>query len=699
MIDMAWPTTHGESPGIVIGEQPDHRLIVLTSDRHGNYFGRLHRDGSADRTYRAAVPPDFAGYQSGWLEAAVDAAGRLVVAYADDNKGDYPPDIAALVRYDAKGRRDRSYGEVRLAPPGRSDGRNVYVQSLSVNAAGDAVLYTNTKITNETWQAHMVRITAAGAVDPRWGDGGYVTIKPLNMIVSRTWHLDDGTTWAMLGGTTGPALLALDARGRSRRDLGTDGRIRFPTAFRPQFTSVLHVDQQSHIYVALGQRSPKLSPGGALPGGIPARSIARLLPNGQIDTRFGENGFARLDGPLDHVGPTAIGLVEDQEGRLVVTTSTGLVRLLPDGSFDPAFDFDGRSDTFAGSGAPVLANEDGVYLPNSGSTGRMVELPDFTLLPDMEEADKQMLLIAAQQAGTRISVRDLPNGAIRVELGATTRTFTDIARIKLFGSDSDDRIGYRSVLPVDVAAKGGDDAIDVSNSRILTVDTGDGDDEVVSHGSLMVMNSLGDDTIVGGGGNLNVYAMGRATRPDGTVADTATADVRGDFGSGKRVVLRLGEGSDFVRVSAGTISLQDTGGNNHFRLQASRGASVSVQGGRSIIDTFDGDDTIRTGAGRDTIRTRGGNDYIGKITDRYGRTLYDPRSDTILSGDGDDTLFGSYGDDWLEGGAGRDVFMPLHGADTLYGGPQRDTANLIDEIDLDEDDNHIESVEDIRYAM
>jgi Ca2+-binding RTX toxin-like protein len=75
-----------------------------------------------------------------------------------------------------------------------------------------------------------------------------------------------------------------------------------------------------------------------------------------------------------------------------------------------------------------------------------------------------------------------------------------------------------------------------------------------------------------------------------------------------------------------------------------------------------GDDTIIGGDGNDTIDGLGGDDVI------YGGA----GNDTLSGGDGDDKLYGDAGNDVLNGGAGNDILYGGKGADVLRGGDDND---------------------------
>ncbi len=85
--------------------------------------------------------------------------------------------------------------------------------------------------------------------------------------------------------------------------------------------------------------------------------------------------------------------------------------------------------------------------------------------------------------------------------------------------------------------------------------------------------------------------------------------------------------------------------------------------GNDAIYGSNGDDIINAGAGRDTVYTRAGTNRVAGGDD----------ADTVWGGIGRDRIFGQNGNDYLSGGAGRDIIGGDAGNDTLLGGGSNDT--------------------------
>ncbi|MEP1536186.1 MAG: calcium-binding protein [Paracoccaceae bacterium] len=109
---------------------------------------------------------------------------------------------------------------------------------------------------------------------------------------------------------------------------------------------------------------------------------------------------------------------------------------------------------------------------------------------------------------------------------------------------------------------------------------------------------------------------------------------------------------------------------------------LTGDGNDSVVGSFeadtifagDGDDIILGGEGQDSIGGGQGNDSL------IGELNNDVLSgglgdDTILGGDGDDTIIGGKGADVLDGGIGHDEVFGSQGKDVIYGETGNDTLN------------------------
>lgn len=667
--DPTWSTAgNGEVTGTMIGLEPDGRLIAFGLNKGKQaVFLRYNVNGSIDPAFNVQPPRVGIGFLgAGWFEAATDGSGRIYSAYARDTRGDYHPDLARLTRYNADGTPDAAFGrtgEVEIAPPG-SGGKNVYVQHLSVNASGQALLVASRQLADQTNQLYLARFTARGPIDTTWGDNGYLQL-PSNTIVTKTFLQPDGSAFVFVGNSTDAYVLALDASGQPRTEYGPGGRFTLPTKLNKGFSTLLNIDAQGRVYVSVGQRSPRLYPNNQMPAGVVARSLTRLLPDGSIDASFGENGFVGFDVNGYSTATGVSTLTFDAQDRILLIAGNQLVRLTPDGQFDASFDFDGRADVSAHLNPELLPFGDRIYVGagNQMSIDSQRESTATRYAPvgrTSMRADGR-LVVAAQHEGTQV-VLTRQQGRVRVSVDGFVKSYAlkNVTGIEVHLSDGNDLFSDRVDKPLTVAAGAGNDRLDLPLGD-HTIDTGAGDDTVTAGaGKDSFRNPFGTDTIDLGAGDSTINDISSAVRAvDGMVVrNVAALRVTGNQNPTDKAKLVLGQGTDIVTLADGYVSLANAGGDgNRFTLHTTLGAIVSLGAGSSTLDTFDGNDTVTSNGGHDRIRTRGGDDTV---------TAFGGHS-TIDLGDGNDTYTGYDSINSVLGGAGRDT---LHGStrDTLVGG-------------------------------
>lgn len=107
---------------------------------------------------------------------------------------------------------------------------------------------------------------------------------------------------------------------------------------------------------------------------------------------------------------------------------------------------------------------------------------------------------------------------------------------------------------------------------------------------------------------------------------------------------------------------------------------VTGSTGNELIETWRGDDTVSGGSGHDVVRGGAGTDNLSG--DAGNDLLYGGVGDDTLSGGADlDTLYGEDGNDILDGGDGGDALYGGAGNDTLTGGAGLDTLEGQDGTD------------------
>lgn len=206
---------------------------------------------------------------------------------------------------------------------------------------------------------------------------------------------------------------------------------------------------------------------------------------------------------------------------------------------------------------------------------------------------------------------------------------------------------------------------------------------LVVNGELRVFSD-GPDTIVIGATSdptpkLNVLANGQVLTTVSSV-DAATVtkiDVQGSDSP---------NGIDLSGVTAPVFgNLQDIvvdGGDGDDTLVGSPDFADSILGGNGhdSISALGGDDTVDAGDGDDTIVGGDGNDWLSG-SDGTDSLLGGDGNDTVLGGDGVDILRGDLGDDSLESGNGSGFVFGGVGNDTIVGG---DGRNMLDGEDGDD---------------
>ncbi len=228
----------------------------------------------------------------------------------------------------------------------------------------------------------------------------------------------------------------------------------------------------------------------------------------------------------------------------------------------------------------------------------------------------------------------------------------DFASQTVIGGNGDDLIdavpsllSARTDLGTSINAGAGNDTVVLDNNRMMTIDAGNGDDQI------HVSNNYYRVTILGGSGEDNIV-VGRANRPNRRYGWK-------DISTDQLSIADGGDGNDqiqwaFATPASGT-RIRGGAGNDAITLSRTDGLARAYGNG--------GDDTLVGESGRDHLYGNAGNDSI-----RGER--------------GNDSLSGGAGDDTIDGGIGRDRITGDAGNDELQGNSGRDTIEAGDGDDL-----------------
>ena len=391
------------SPGTVaagIATQADGKIVAVgdSSNTGGLVVVRYNPDGSLDQSFgTGGVVNTVVGLGDFFGSVAIQPDGQIVVAAVEyTRENGVLTSKLLLVRYNSDGSLDQSFGSGGIVITALPDGQNFVLGSSSPSALGPFA-------SNAVTLTDDGRIVVVGTASTTTGGG------PQNTGLVIAEYDQDGnlvpdfgsdglvitTSFTDAAGNTITApeanSVALDRRGRiyvagsaltsphsSQVALlaryNPDGTLDQTFGFQGAVTSVFDV-ADSNVYLPTGIFASAVAvrpdgkiivAGGAIdPQSLdPSFAVEQFNRDGSPDLKFGSHAIA-LWGGADGFGgaitPTA--LVLQPSGGIVVAGSTdfssainqfGMIRLRPDGTFDPSF----------GSNGVVTAN-----FPNGQLTG------------------------------------------------------------------------------------------------------------------------------------------------------------------------------------------------------------------------------------------------------------------------------------------------------------------------------------------
>ncbi|HEX8573846.1 MAG TPA: cadherin domain-containing protein [Allosphingosinicella sp.] len=180
----------------------------------------------------------------------------------------------------------------------------------------------------------------------------------------------------------------------------------------------------------------------------------------------------------------------------------------------------------------------------------------------------------------------------------------------------------------------------------------------------------GNDALVGGDGSDNLYGEDGVDSLDGGIGDDYLV---GGAGADQ---LTGGAGHDNFALTADGEDTVDGGDGNDTASFASATLALNVDLANAAVDKISNVENLVGGSGNDTMYgTVGDNILVGGLGNDFvsGRDGYD----ILEGGEGDDTLSGGAGVDELYGEDGNDTFqLTVVGEDAVDGGAGTDTASF-----------------------
>ena len=264
------------------------------------------------------------GLQSEASAVAQQRDGKLVVAGWTETGDQYD---FAVVRYRRDGSLDRSFG--RRGVVTTDFGRNESAFAMRLQRDGKIVL-AGVTYDDQTWQLALTRYTHRGSLDRTFGSGGKEVAAGSPGAFALVLQPDGKI---VVGGGANRAFVVsrFNSDGSPDLSFGTDGRA--TSSFEMLGGSLIRglVVQPDRKIVAVGWNDEHERAQWA---------VARFLRDGELDPSFGTGGKVTLF-PVTLANSLATAVAVQPDGKLLVAgdnyDGAALVRLLPNGSLDPAF--------------------------------------------------------------------------------------------------------------------------------------------------------------------------------------------------------------------------------------------------------------------------------------------------------------------------------------------------------------------------
>ena len=385
------PSAASVDVGHALALQRDGGLVLAGISRRGG------REVIAVVRYRrgGAVDPSFGAHGIVLTAPANGRAAATAVAAQDDGRlvvagGSFVTErqsVFALARYTRSGKLDATFGHsgtvltAFASPPRPGKFALASAEGLGLQRDGRIVAVGGTSNIVDRTQLAVARYTTTGALDSSFGQGGKV-IAPLNTAPPGAVALQRdgkivvaGTTLVRVGSISESrfALERFTRRGAPDVRFGTGGKVVAPPIGYWDDAPAVAIQNDGKVVVvglvALAMRHTQLG-------------LVRYLPNGELDTGFGESGTVVTN--FAALGDAAVAIQPD--GKIVAACgldgprSFGVARYEGDGTLDAGFGDGGKVRTrFPGGAAAhaVVVQPDGKIVVG-GSNGGDFALARYT---------------------------------------------------------------------------------------------------------------------------------------------------------------------------------------------------------------------------------------------------------------------------------------------------------------------------------
>ena len=337
----------GGSFGFSVARQTDGKLVVAgrTDTGTGIAVARYDASGAPDATFgvNGQAITDVGPLQDVAVRVLVQPDGKIVAVGTSDVVNDGSDVEVVLVRYDAGGMHDGTFGTLGVVRTSLGTGTD-FVQDAALQADGGIVVVGGGRSTDTVSDAFVLRFTSTGALDGTFGSGGLVTLdfggrndQATGVVVQPDQNIVVATTsfngpLFVDGGVA--ALTRLDPTGTPDPTFGTGGSV----VYAPDTINVFHgvLRQPDGKLVVLGGSGLKL---------------IRYDSAGVEDAMFSGDPV-----PFFMQNPSANGFALAPDGKFVVVGDQFRVaRFDSDGSIDGSFGIGGWIQVAVGVGGSVAA--------------------------------------------------------------------------------------------------------------------------------------------------------------------------------------------------------------------------------------------------------------------------------------------------------------------------------------------------------
>jgi uncharacterized delta-60 repeat protein len=351
----------GDDSATAVALQPDGKLVIAGTSRNGPSTGlssfavaRLNRDGSIDYTFGpgGAVVTNFPGSNAGAQALVIQPDGKIVVAGYASVAPVYNGGRFAVARYNPDGSIDTTFGAGGILTDAMF-GFNAGASTVALQPDGKIVVAGGAPKSFIGSSAFAVaRYNSNGSPDTTFGAGGRVgtefygpdgedrvckvLVQPDGKIVAVGYAFNITLSYQLYE----YALARYNSNGTPDTTFGGSGQV--TTNFGWHATALTAALQPDGKIVAAGSYQSSND-----------FSVARYNTNGDLDTSFGPGGTIR---PSIYFDDEAHDVAIQSDGKIVVAGKTStvasyplhefaLIRLRPDGSFDPTFGIGGKLTT------------------------------------------------------------------------------------------------------------------------------------------------------------------------------------------------------------------------------------------------------------------------------------------------------------------------------------------------------------------